>query len=123
MNDIFLKQGKGLNALAAHHYKSFLYANPQKQPPPLPFATKEQPQLMTRVGIMYMYSWENSVQTQPSKLLSHAGYSFSRSQEETFTNLWQMGKQRLDLCSKFIKSAVSFNLQGLVSIPTRKQDI
>lgn len=24
MNDIFLKQGKGLNALAAHHYKSFL---------------------------------------------------------------------------------------------------
>lgn len=34
-----------------------------------------------------------------------------------------MGKQRLDLRSKFIKSAVSFNLQGLVSIPTRKQDI
>ena len=70
-----------------------------------------------------MYSWENSVQTQPSELLNHVGYSFSRSQEETFTNLWQMGKQRLDLRSKFIKSAVSFNLQGLVSIPTRKQDI
>ena len=39
------------------------------------------------------------------------------------TDLWQMWKQRLHLCSKFIKGTFPVKLQCLVIISTGKQDI